>query len=150
MAYQPLFTRSDIQTLSPTLTIDTVRCTTRTSPTGIILDYQIPTTLFDIDQGAGRLNVLSQAVEDLISSGFASGGYGVQTIDPSTNLLAEAVSFTVSYTPPGGLGIPLTVNEEIPVDAILAPAELGGFFVGVSALDRLEAAYTNLQHLAGQ
>jgi len=148
MGYVLLYARADLQVLSTTLVLETERCTIETTPSGVILDYQVPRTSFDADQGAALLSNLATDIENLISGGLAIGGYGEQSVDPATQLLVDNVVFTVSYQPPQAGALPLTTTVAIPVNIVTADPAFSSGLTGGSAAERLQAAYASMQALA--
>ena len=149
MSYVLLDSLPTVQVFSPTLVSQALVCTIQSAPSGSVLLRTIPQTSFQADQGAGLLESLSDAVENILHEGIATGAAGTQGLDES-NLLYDAVLFTVTYIPPAPIPGEIIGSVEIPVLNITADAGFGGFIQGGSAADIINAEYQRLKALAGQ
>lgn len=148
MGYALIGSYDTVQVLSATSTVEVLYCTIVTSGSGSTVQRTVPKAEFAADKGEGILSSLADAVDNAISGGLATGAVGTQGID-ANGFIYDAVTFTVSYTPPYPTASPLTTTVEIPVDVLTADTSFGGFVTGGSAADRLNAAYQSLVKLAG-
>lgn len=148
MPAQLLASSDTVQVFSPTLVVDALLCTFVSSPSGSILLRTITKPDFQADQGEGLLGSLSDAVEQILGEGIATDAGGTQGVDPS-GLLYDAVTFTVTYQPPGGGLGAITASVEIPVNVITADTQFGSFLTGGTAAERILDTYNHLKTLAG-
>ena len=149
MSYVLLDSLPTVQVFSPSLVSQGLLCTIGSSPSGSTLIRTVPQASFQADQGAGLLSSLSDAVEAILQEGIATAAAGVQGIDAS-NLLYDAVLFTVTYVPPSPIPGEITGSVEIPVTSITADTQFGSFLQGGNAADLILAEYNRLKALAGQ
>ena len=149
MSYVLLDSLPTVQVFSPTLVSQALLCTIQSAPSGSVLIRTVPQTSFQADQGAGLLNSLADAVENILAEGTATAAAGTQGID-AANLLYDAVLFTVEYVPAGGVPGEITGSVEVPVLNITADTQFGSFIQGGSAADAINAEYQRLKALAGQ
>lgn len=136
-----------VQVLSPTLSVDAIYCTIVSLPSGSVLQRTVPKDEFDRDQGQGILASLSQAVEDLISGGLATGAYGAQEPDDS-GLIQDVVVFTVGYVPQGVIAGTITTTVSIPVNILTADTSIIGGSGLESPAQLLRDAYDRLAAMA--
>lgn len=149
-AYQPVSAYDTVQVKSANAVIDAMFCTIQTNGHGAIVNRTIPKSAFGnggID--VGLLNSLASAVDGILDGGLATYAAGVQDVDAS-GLIYDAVEFTVEYALPNGEAGPWSTTVTVPVNVITADTQFGSFLSGGSAVDRLQAAYADLQALAGQ
>lgn len=125
--------------IPPSTVLDTIRIGFVTRPSGVIGERVVPRTAWASGGAGDWIAPLANAVEDLIAGGLASYASYVQQVDPSTQLVADAFTFVVTYDP--GDGRPVQEAEAtIPVAALTADTQFGGVFAsyfggGSSALD---------------
>ena len=139
-----------VQVFSASEVVDAIFCTIATNGHGAIVNRTIPKKNFGsggVD--VGMLDSLATAVDQAIDGGLAIAAVGVQDVDAS-NLLTDAVQFTVQYTPAKPTIGPLTTTVTVPVDVVAADTSFGSFLTGGSMTERLQAAYDNLKTLAGE
>lgn len=147
MAYQTLDSVDTVQVFSPTLVSEALLVTIRSYPSGSILERTVPKNIFDKGGTSPILASLSDAVERILQGGLATAARGDQGIDDS-QLIFDAVVFTVTYTPPNAVPGELTATVEVPVDVITADTQFGAFLTGGSAIDRIQATYDQLAGIA--
>lgn len=148
MPYRLLDSTDVVQVYSATLVSESLLCTILSGPSGSRLLRTVPRAEFELDEGAGILNSLSDAVESILGEGIATAAQGVQGLDP-TDLLFDAVDFTVRYVPPYVTPGLITSVIQVPVDVITADTQFGSFLEGGSAADRILAEHNRLQALSG-
>ncbi len=146
MAYELLDSVNSVRVYSATLVGYGLICTIRSGPSGSVLIYFVPKADFDIDRGAGLLTQFSDAVEGLLSGTGATAAAGVQGVDNS-NLIYDAVQFTVTYVPTSPIPGTITGTIEIPVSVITADTS---FLGSASAPNMIHDEYERLKALAGQ
>lgn len=149
MSYVLLDSLPTVQVFSSSLVSQGLLCTIQSAPSGSVLIRTVPQASFQQDQGAGLLNSLADAVENILSEGVATAASGVQGIDAS-NLLYDAVLFTVTFVPSQPIPGEITGSVEVPVLNITADTQFGSFLQGGSAADAIDAEYQRLKALAGQ
>jgi len=148
MPYQLLSSAATVQVYSPTLVSDALICTFVSYPSGSTLISTVPQASFDADQGAGLLESLSAAVEQVLGEGIAVDATGTQGVDTS-GLLYDAVLYTVAYVPPTPIPGTITGTVEVPVNVLTADTQFGSFLTGGTAAERILAEYNRLKALAG-
>lgn len=145
--YNLLGTESSIQALSPTLTLPTVNSILQTIPHGVIFDYWLAKADFDAGTAPALLEAVCGGVEHIMTSQPVIAGVGNQRLD-SNGLLAQFITFTVAYTPPGGTANAATVDVEVSVNDF-GQDTIGGQNFGLNdAIAIIQAAYTKLEALA--
>jgi hypothetical protein len=100
-----------------------------TQPHASFVIVLVPLAEFQANDYDKYLTPVAATIEGIWTDGFISGTAFVQVTDQSTNLLADFLDFTVSYTPTGGLALPFTGVVRAPTDALssaTAFATLGG------------------------
>jgi hypothetical protein len=137
--YSLLTSEATVHVLSPTFSVPVEYCTILTSPSGTIASMPVNRDVFDAGGGG---------IEQIVALPNVSSAVGVQTLD-NNNLIADNVSFTVRYTPPGSPATDITAEALIRVAELnFADAEIGRVLLAdVEA--KIAAAYANLQALAG-
>lgn len=149
MAYQLLDHQTVVQVTGPTLASQAEFCTFTSFPSGSVLIRTVPAAFFDATKEIGLLTSLSDAVENILSEGIAVAAAGTQGLDES-QLIFDAVTFTVRYVPT--YPIPGTITSELQIDVrnITADTQFGAFLTGGSAADQLSAEYQRLKTIAGE
>lgn len=139
-----------VQVFSASEVVEAIYCTIATNGHGAVVNRTIPKRNFG-SGGAdvGMLDSLATAVDQALDGGLAIAATGVQDVDAS-NLIMDAVQFTVQYVPAAPTIGPLTTTVTIPVDVVTADTQFGSFLTGGSMSEQLQAAYNNLKALAGE
>jgi hypothetical protein len=120
------------QVLSPTQVLDIMRVGFVTSPTGVYAERMVPVAAWKAGGAADWIAPLATAIEDMISGGLASYAYWGQEVDPATNLLADFVSFVVTYDPGDGRPVQEAIAT-VPVADLTTDVQffdVGRFFPG--------------------
>lgn len=143
-----LYSESTTQTITPDLTSDAFRVSVSTNPGGVLAGIVMPAAWFTTDEAATVLGTFNDNIETLFSGEQVASATGGQLIDQN-NLIQENVFFTVSYTPPGGTGTPLTV--EVPIASndlasISSPANPQPFVAAAAAINAAYEALVALYH----
>ena len=113
------------QVLGQNQVLDAIRVEFTTRPTGIYGQRLVPRAAWQTEGADAWVAPLAQAVENLISGGLATYATWVQTIDDSTDLLADAFEFIVAYDP--GDGRPMqSATATVPVTALTADTGFAG------------------------
>jgi hypothetical protein len=155
MGYVTGPTTRTVQVLSATEVADVERVPFVTTPSGVSGWRYVPYQAFIAEGVDTWIGPLAQAIEDLFSGGLASYATMIEDIDPTTNLLADYLQVTVSYTPPRG-GYTSTTSVDIPVNlltldtgffGVLATGSSGATLQSPAAM--LGAAYDRLVQTAG-
>jgi hypothetical protein len=145
--YDPLSFQSSIQVLSPTYVLPVINTVLKTKPHGVIFEYWLPRDDFDAGTAGGLLEQVASDVEQIMSGEPVIAGSGGSQLDKN-GLLAQFITFTVSYTPPGGTPNQLTADVDVPVTDF-GQDVLGGVNAGLEdAAALIQAVYRNLQALA--
>lgn len=113
-AYDLLASETTVQVISPTLVNDVVYCTIRTHASGVVCSKPINSVFFDAGTAGTLLNEFANTVETVMAFPEVIAGVGSQTID-NNGLIADQVTFTVEYIPPGGSAGAVTATVDIPV-----------------------------------
>ena len=133
-----------VQVFGPDLVAEVLVCTFQSTPSGAVLVRVVPQSAFVAGNGGPLLTSLSNAVEQILQAGVATGAVGNMRLD-ANNLLADYVDFTVGYTPPGGVPGEITTVVPIPVQTITADTSILGGSTGFqSAPEILQDAYQKL------
>lgn len=146
MGYVALDSADTVQVLSPSLVYDANLVTIR-SDGGWILLRTIPKTDLVAQTADELLTSLADGVDSLVGAGYAVAAWGVQDVDAS-NLLYDAVRFTVAYDTPGGGQLTTEVDVRVEFVAFTATGGPGASAENL-ARDQLQAAYDNLRAMAG-
>jgi hypothetical protein len=146
-SYTVVSQRRTVQVLSQTQVADVEEVGFITHPTGIYSQREVPIQAWQTDGAGPWIGTLADAIEGLISGGLATGAVFVQDVDAS-GLIADFMDFTVSYTPPGGIGLPMTSIVRVPINALTLDTSFGSF-TGTSPADMLSAAHDALVYTAG-
>ena len=149
MPYRLLDSTDVVQVFSPTLVTEALLCTIASAPSGSILLRTVPQSEFKADRGAGILNSLSDAVEQVLGEGIATAANGTQGTD-SSELLYDAVVFTVAYVPSYLTPGVIEGTVEVPVNVLTADTQFGSFLTGGTAQERILTEYNRLKALAGE
>lgn len=146
--YDLIASQSSIQVLSPKVVQEVVVCTIQTKPSRAIFDYWIDRITWDAGDAPTILTAVAGDVEHVMTSQPVSGAFGGSELDKN-GLLTELITFTVSYTPPGSLGVPVTVDVDVPVLDFGQGAIAGQNFGLNDAINRIATAYQQLVAAAG-
>ena len=138
--YDLLGTQSSIQVLSPTVTLPTVDATLRTKPSGVIFEYWLAKADWDAGTAPVILEAVAGGVEHIMQSEPVVAAVGGSELDDS-GLLAQHVTFTVGYTPPGSNGPPLTIDVDVPVGDFGQDTIAGENFGLTDAHNLIQAQY---------
>lgn len=149
MSYALLDSGRTVQVFSPKLVTPGLLCTIQSFPSGSILLRTVPEPLFEKNEGEPILSSLSDAVENLIAGGLADAAAGVQGVDKS-ELLYDAVLFTVSYQPAKPVPGTLSATVEIRVNVVDTDVGFGSFLRGGDAATQLQDAIAKLKRMAGE
>jgi hypothetical protein len=145
--YDALSSQSSIQVLSPTVTLPVVNTVLRTKPHGVIFEYWLAKADFDAGTAGGLLEQVASDVEQIMAGEPVIAGVGGAQLD-SSGLLAQYITFTVAYTPPGSTTGPLTADVDVPVTDF-GQDVLGGVNAGLEdAAAKIQAVYAHLQSVA--
>ena len=122
--------------------------TIQTHPSEVVAGLTLPQSFVDAGTAAGKLQTYANNIEAVMAGGKVSGASGSQILDQN-GLLKDYVDFTVSYTPPGSSGLPLTIESDVPSSYLAAfggLTEAGGLAAANVVID---ASYQQLVGLAG-
>ena len=148
MSYRLLNSVDSVQVYGPDLVAETLVCTFQTFPSGAVLVRVVPQSAFVAGNGGPLVASLSEAVEQIIQAGTATGATGNMRLD-ANELLVDYVDFTVTYTPPNAVPGEITTVVPIPVQIVTADTSLLGGSSGVaSAPELLNEAYQRLAAMA--
>jgi hypothetical protein len=143
-SYALLASESTVQVLSPTLTNDVVYCTILTQPSGVIASMPVPKIAFDSSSARPELTAFANAIEQIMARPEVVAATGEQTIDHN-GLLADNVTFTVQYTPPGTTPTSITADVVIRVAELNFEDELIGRTLLEDVLAKIQATYAQLE-----
>lgn len=142
--YQVISQVPSVQVLSPSEVVDTMEVGFVTIPSGVYAQRSVPRAAWSTGGSAAWVGPLASAIEGLFSGGLASGATFVQDVDPGTGLLADAIEFIVTYTPPPpGIGTS-SATVTIPVNHLTLDTSFGGFVTGSDPAQLLSDAYNQL------
>lgn len=145
--YTLIASASTVQVLSPTVTNPVVYCTIQTHPSNVIASIPVQQSVFDANEAGVELGNFAGAIEQLMTNTHVSSGTGSQQIDDN-GLLADFVTFTVFYVPPGGSGASVTAEASVPVGLLnFTDAEIGRVVEG-EAEAIINGVYGNLKSAA--
>ena len=147
-AYELLSSLSTVQVLSPTVVNEVVYVTIATLPNHFIVSTPLETFLIGTGEDVLILEFFSGNVEGLVNEGKAVSAVGVQSLDAS-GLLADQVSFTVRYVPPGTGNTAITGEALVPTTLLATAGATAGDTSYVQAQAIIEGVYQNLVKLAG-
>lgn len=148
MAYTLLNNVDQVQVYGPDLVAEAQACTFQSFPSGAVLVRVVPQQAFTADQGGALLTSLSDAVEQILEAGVATGATGNFRID-ANDLLVDYVDFTVTYTPPTAIPGVISTVVSVPVRTVTADTSILGGSPGFqSAPELLNAAYQRLAAMA--
>ena len=148
MGYTLLNSVDQVQVYGPDLVAEVLVCTFQSTPSGAVLVRVVPQQSFQADGGKALLSSLSDAVEQILQAGTATGAEGNMRLD-ANNLLVDYVDFTVTYTPPTPGPGEITAVVSIPVQTITADLSiLGGSSGFQSAPELIDATYQKLAAMA--
>ena len=147
-SYVLIASESTVQVLSATVVNSVVYCTIQTDPSNVIASIPVQQDVFDAGQAGVELGNFADAIEQIMTSANISTAVGTQQIDGS-GLLADYVTFTVFYNPPGTSGQAVTANADVPVGELnFTDAEIGRVLLeNVDAI--INGVYANLKSAAG-
>lgn len=146
--YALLASESTVQVLSSTVVNDVVYSTIQTSPSGVIASMPLDSAFFEAGVGSQYLQYFADGIESIMSINGVIAGTGSQHVD-SSGLLADSVTFTVTYSASGSSSGAVTATADVPVGYLNAtPGTTSGG--GITAAEEIvNAAISNLQALAG-
>lgn len=139
---------SIVQVLSATVIADVVAATIQTLPTGIRAQTLVPQDAFDQGAAGPLLSTFAGNIEAIIAQGKATGGSGTSSLDAS-GLQQYAVTFTVTYNPPGAPIGSVTADVDVPVGLLSDSDPATGPASFAQAVALVDATYSNLVALAG-
>lgn len=148
--YTTLGSYATVQVTGPTTTVDVLRISFRTIPSGVVAVANVPYrnvggfAVADVQTAANIfIGPLATGIERMMGSGMVAAAAGVEDTDAS-GLLVDYIDAVVEYVPQvaGQLG-EFQSELRIPVHAFDEPS-----FYGPLVGDKLNAAYTALQQLA--
>lgn len=127
------------QVLGPTQVIDAERVEFVTKPSGIYAQRIVPLTAWNAEGAAAWVAPLADAIENMIAGRLASYATWLQTVDPGTGLLTDAIAFIVTYDPGDGRPV-MSAEAIVPVASLTVDTQFGGvlasyFGGGTSSLD---------------
>lgn len=147
MSYRLLDSQVVVQVAGPSLASEALFCTFQSFPSQSILLRTLPNDTFAPDGSNPLLADLSDAVESILSEGVAVGAAGTQGLDAS-NLIYDAVTFTVKYVPPYPTPGEILGEVQIPVNIITADTSLLGGGGVENAPQQIADEYARLQKLS--
>ena len=127
------------QVLGPNQVIDAERVEFVTKPSGVYAQRIVPLAAWQAEGSAAWIAPLADAIEGMIAGGLASYATWVQTVDPASGLLTDAISFVVTYDPGDGRPV-MSAEATVPVASLTVDTQFGGvlstyFGGGSTALD---------------
>jgi hypothetical protein len=127
------------QILGPNNILSGERVEFVTKPSGIYAQRIVPLPKWEEGDTEGWITPLAEAIENMISGGLASYATWLQTVDPASGLLADAISFIVTYDPGDGRPV-MSAEASVPVASLTVDTAFGGvlnsyFGGGSSSLD---------------
>lgn len=147
MGYTALGSADTVMVVSPTMTYDANLVTIQTDGGWTVL-RTIPKTDLVAQTAHELLSSLADGVDMLIADGYAIAAWGVQDTDKS-DLLYDAVRFTVAYNLPNPPGGQLTQEVDVRVEFVSFSATGGpGASSQNLAENQLTAAYDQLKRIA--
>lgn len=150
MAYRLLDSASVVQVFSSALVSDALLCSIISYPSNSRLVRTVPQAEFQADSGAGILESLSSAVEQILGEGIAVAASGTQSID-NAGFTEDLVVFTVRYKPTYSSPGAIDGDVSIAVDTLTADESILGSVAGfASAPEIILAEYNRLKALAGE
>lgn len=141
--YQIVTERPTVQVLSQTQTVNVQEVGFYSYPSGTYCQVVVPTQAWKANGPAAWVQPLADAIEGLIPGSGATAASFVQDVDQS-NLIADFLDFTVTYTPTTGLGLPLTTVVRVPI-AYLTLDQAIATAGGLSPAEMIGTAYKRLQ-----
>lgn len=145
-SYQVVSQRETVQVLSQTQVLDVEEVGFVTKPHGIYAQREVPLAAWAAEGAGAWIEPLATAIEGLMQTSAATFATFVQDVDAS-GLLTDYLDVTVSYTPAGGLGIPMTTVVRIPINAFTVDTQFGipfGTDTFVTPADAVASAYNAL------
>lgn len=128
--------------------VEVERVQISTVPSGVTLYVDVPLKQWQAGNEDTFLEPPASIVEGLIKEGMVTDAAWVQATDPS-RLLAGAVDFTVSYTPPDGLSGPFSTRVRIPMTALATRAAYTAYAATPPHEKPITTAYDRLVSTAG-
>jgi len=134
--YSIVTERRTVQVLSQTQVVDVQEVGFFSEPSNTYCQVVVPVLAWAANGPAAWVQPLADAIEGLIPGSGATSASFVQDVD-SSNLIADFLDFTVTYTPTTGFGLPLSTVVRVPIAYLtldpaiataggLAPAEIIG------------------------
>ena len=149
MAHRLLDSQSVIQVFGPNLASEAIFCTFQSFPSGSVLIRTVPQDTFIRGDGGPLVETLAEAVENLLSAEVAIAAAGTQGLDAS-NLIFDAVTFTVEYVPTYSTPGRILGDVQIDVRVITADQSLLGGSGAENAAQLINDEYSRLKALAGE
>jgi hypothetical protein len=151
--YVPVTSTASVKVLGATVALQTERVSVSSSPTGILITYEVPIDAWRLDSGDALLTILAEGVEALVTNHHVTGGSASQDFD-NNDLLVDYVDLIVSYSRASAGLAPLQATARVPVDAFFfAETGIGGLVIpglgGPSPTDIVDGVYARLAALAG-
>ena len=146
--YVTLPTHRTVQVISATTVLDVMELPFITSPSGVTAQVYAPYVSWLATGADAFIAPVATAIEDLISGGLATGGTFTQDVDPTSGLLIDYVTFTVSYTTTDGRGT-FTTTVDVPITALGADTGFGAVVAALDPAQLLRNAYDQLVATAG-
>jgi hypothetical protein len=127
------------QILGPNDILNGQRVEFVTKPTGIYAQRIVPMDKWLAGDTEGWISPLAEAIENMIAGGLASYATWIQTVEPGSHLLADSISFVVTYDPGDGRPV-MSAEANVPVASLTVDTQFGGvlasyFGGGASSLD---------------
>lgn len=136
-----------VQVLSPTLVQDIQYCTIETSPSNILAAIPVQKSEFDAGTAGPLLTAFADGIETVYGRNPVIAATGTQQID-ANQLLADFVTYTVQYVPPGTSGTEITADAPVPV-GLLSQSDPQIADVTLAEADAIiQNVYANLKSLA--
>lgn len=148
MASKLIDSRPTVVVYTPTLSTEAQICSFWSYPSGSTLLRTVSQADFDADRGKALLDSLSDAVEQILGEGLAVAAAGSQGLDNS-NLIFDAVTFTVEYVPPTSVPGRILGSIDIPVNLLTVDTQFSAFLSGKTAQELIVDEYDRLKALAG-
>lgn len=148
-AYSLIGSYATVQVLSPTLVYDVVYATITTHPSGVIASLPVQKETFDGGFAGTLLNDYANNIELMMRQPGVIAARGEQTLDES-GLLADNVTFTVRYVPPGSAGSSVTAEAVVPSGLLSEGGDPAIERVLIAQAEAIIAqVYANLKATAG-
>ena len=148
-AYILLASETTVQVLSPTVVTDVLYCTIQTQPSNAVVSITIPYGTDPFTNTSGRLQLLNNAVEEVLALDHVTAAVGSQTLD-ANGLLVDNVTFTVEYFPPANQGTSITADAVVPVSVLVANQSGPSYQADISGAEAIiDPVYDGLVSISG-